>query len=176
MNCSNKFIELRFALEISKEYVLKSLGKKWRDYKHDLKKRHFKREDGLQVNKDKHPNATIRWQWAQLVDYWYSNKGEDSERLGVASRKQQKYTHTSGSKSFPRKEKEMEVNNGRKVGRLEFFKATHTKKDGSHMNVETEQIMVKANEKLAECETVDEDMQMVETKILTQVIVKERYG
>ncbi|XP_039138773.1 uncharacterized protein LOC120276105 [Dioscorea cayenensis subsp. rotundata] len=71
-----KFIELRFVLEISKEYVPKSLGKKWRDYKHDLKKRHFKREDGLQVNKDKHPNATIRWQWEQLVDYWYSNKGE----------------------------------------------------------------------------------------------------
>ncbi|XP_039135755.1 uncharacterized protein LOC120273183 [Dioscorea cayenensis subsp. rotundata] len=100
----------------------------------------------------------------------------DSERLGVASRKQQKYTHTSGSKSFARKEKEMEVHNGRKVGRLEFFKATHTKKDGSHMNVETEQIMVKANEKLAECETVDEDMQIVETEILTQVIGKERCG
>ncbi|XP_039118822.1 uncharacterized protein LOC120254922 isoform X2 [Dioscorea cayenensis subsp. rotundata] len=77
-----KFIELRFALDISKEYVLKSLGKKWRDYKHDLKKCHFKREDGLQVNKDKHPNTTIRWQWEQLVDYWYSNKGvKDLELL-----------------------------------------------------------------------------------------------
>ncbi|XP_039131857.1 uncharacterized protein LOC120268596 [Dioscorea cayenensis subsp. rotundata] len=168
--------KLRFALGISKEYVLKSLGKKWRDYKHDLKKRHFKREDGLQANKDKHPNATIRWQWDQLVDFWYSSKGEDSERLGVASRKQQKYTHTSGSKSFARKEKEMEVNSGRKVGRLEFFKATHTKKDGSHMNVETEQIMETANEKLAECETVDENMQMVETEILTELIGKERCG
>ncbi|KAH7670262.1 putative transposase Ptta/En/Spm plant protein [Dioscorea alata] len=137
-----KFIELLFSLEISKEYVLKSLGKKWRDYKHDLKKRHFKREDGLQANKDKHPNATIRWQWEQLVDFWYSSKGEDSERLGVASRKQQKYTHTSGSKSFARKEKEMD----------------------------------KANGKLAECETVDEDMQMVETGILTELIGKERCG
>ncbi|KAH7674544.1 putative transposase Ptta/En/Spm plant protein [Dioscorea alata] len=178
-----KFIELRFAFGISKEYVLKSLGKKWRDYKHDLKKRHFKMEDGLQANKQKHPNATIRWQWEQLVDFWYSNKGEDSEKLGVASRKQQKYTHTSGSKSFARKEKEMEVNSGRKVGRLEFFKATHTKKDGTHtkkdgthMNVKIEQIMDKANEKLAECETVEEDMQMVETQILTEVIGKERCG
>ncbi|KAH7690431.1 hypothetical protein IHE45_02G046500 [Dioscorea alata] len=58
-----KFIELRFSLKISKEYVLKSLGKKWRHYKHDLKTKHFKREEGLQANKDKHPSATIRWQW-----------------------------------------------------------------------------------------------------------------
>ncbi|KAH7655770.1 putative transposase Ptta/En/Spm plant protein [Dioscorea alata] len=171
-----KFIELRFSLEISKEYVLKSLGKKWRDYKHDLKTKHFKREDGLQANKDKHPSATIQWQWEQLVDFWYSKKGEDSEKLGVASRKQQKYTHTCGSKSFARKQKEMEVSTGRNIGRLELFKATHTKKDGSHMNAETEQIMESANEKLIGCDTTDEDMQMVEAEILTQVIGKERCG
>ncbi|XP_039134930.1 uncharacterized protein LOC120272230 [Dioscorea cayenensis subsp. rotundata] len=105
-----KFIELRFSLQISREYVLKSLGKKWRDYKHDLKTKHFKREESLQANKDKHSSATIRWQWEQLVDFWYSKKGEDSEKLGVASRKQQKYTHTCGSKSFARKEKEMVSN------------------------------------------------------------------
>ncbi|XP_039130932.1 uncharacterized protein LOC120267345 [Dioscorea cayenensis subsp. rotundata] len=143
-----KFIELRFSLEISREYVLKSLGKKWRDYKHDLKTKHFRREQGLQ----------------------------DSEKLGIASRKQQKHTHTSGSNSFARKEKEMETSSGRKVGRLELFRATHTKKDGSHMIMETEQIMEKANEKFAGCQTTDEDMQMVETEILTQVIGKERCG
>ncbi|XP_039135710.1 uncharacterized protein LOC120273131 [Dioscorea cayenensis subsp. rotundata] len=171
-----KFIELQFSLEISREYVLKSLGKKWRDYKHDLKTKHFRREQGLQANKDKHPSGTIRWQWEQLIDFWYSRKGEDSKKLGIASRKQQKYTHTSGSKSFARKEKEMETSSGRKVGRLELFRATHTKKDGSHMNMETEQIMEKANEKLAGCQTIDEDMQMVEIEILTQVIGKERCG
>ncbi|KAH7678999.1 putative transposase Ptta/En/Spm plant protein [Dioscorea alata] len=130
----------------------------------------------IEANKDKHPSAIIRWQWEQLVDFWYSKKGEDSEKLGVASRKQQKYTHTCGSKSFARKKKEMEVSTGRSIGRLELFKATHVKKDGSHMNAETEQIMELANEKLVGCQTTDEDMQMVEVEILTQVIGKERCG
>ncbi|XP_039117807.1 uncharacterized protein LOC120253540 [Dioscorea cayenensis subsp. rotundata] len=170
------FIESRFVLEIPKDYVLKSLGKKWRDYKHDLKKRYFKREDGVRANKDKLPEGVIRWQWEELIDHWYSNKGEEAEKVGITSRKQQKYTHTSGSKSFARKEKEMEVNSGRKIGRFEFFKETHTKKDGSHVNAETQDIMEKATAKLAEHEVMGEDETMVETQILNQIIGKERHG
>ncbi|KAH7670297.1 putative transposase Ptta/En/Spm plant protein [Dioscorea alata] len=143
-----KFVELRFIIESSREFVLKSLGKKWRDYKHDLKK----------PNKDNYPDGTVRWQWEELVDFWYSRKGEEAEKIGVACRKQQKYTHTSGSKSFATKKKEMELLKGGKVGRFELFKATHTKKNGSHLNVETEKIL------------------MVEAEILTQVIGKERHG
>ncbi|XP_039116447.1 uncharacterized protein LOC120251858 [Dioscorea cayenensis subsp. rotundata] len=144
------FIETRFVLEIPKDYVLKSLGKKWRDNKHDLKRKYFKREDGLQANKEKHPEGTVSWQWEELVDFWYSRKGEESEQVGVFSRKQQKYTHTSGSKSFARKEKEMELRSGKKIGRFEFFKATHNKKDGSYLNKETEEIMM--NEKFQKME------------------------
>ncbi|KAH7672347.1 putative transposase Ptta/En/Spm plant protein [Dioscorea alata] len=140
------------------EFVLKSLGKKWRDYKHDLKKRYFKREAGPQANKDNYPDGTVRWQWEELVDFWYSRKGEEAEKIGLACRKQQKYTHTSGSKSFATKKKETEFLKGGKVGRFELFKATHTKKNGSHLNVETEKIL------------------MVEAEILTQVIGKERHG
>ncbi|XP_039119077.1 uncharacterized protein LOC120255293 [Dioscorea cayenensis subsp. rotundata] len=101
---------------------------------------------------------------------------QKSEQVGVSSRKQQKYTHTSGSKSFARKEKEMELRSGKKIGRFEFFKATHTKKDGSYLNKETEEIMEKANEKLSEYQSIDGDEGMVETEILTQVIGKERHG
>ncbi|XP_039122101.1 uncharacterized protein LOC120258726 [Dioscorea cayenensis subsp. rotundata] len=153
------FIELRFSLEISREYVLKSLGKKWRDYKHDLKTKHFRREQGLLANKDKHPSGTIRWQWEQLIDFWI----QKNLRLLVESNKNIRILLD-----------QRETSSGRKVGRLELFRATHTKKDGSHMNMETEQIMEKANEKLAGCQTIDEDMQIVETEILTQVIGKER--
>ncbi|KAH7657716.1 Exonuclease VII small subunit protein [Dioscorea alata] len=110
------FIELRFVLDIPKDNVLKSFGKKWKDYKYDLKKQHFKIEDGLQANKEKHPEGTIRWQWEELVDFWYSKKGEESE-VGIASRKQQKYTHNSGLKRFARKEKEREKTNEKLVDR-----------------------------------------------------------
>ncbi|XP_039138070.1 uncharacterized protein LOC120275522 isoform X3 [Dioscorea cayenensis subsp. rotundata] len=171
-----KFVELRFILEISREFVLKSLGKKWRDYKHDLKKRYFKREVGPQANKDNHPDGTIRWQWEELVDFWYSRKWEDAEKIGHACRMQQKYTHTSGSKSFASQKKEMELSRGEKISRFEFFKATHTKKDGSHVNVETENILEQANEMLGQYEGTNDDAHMVESEILTKVIGKERHG
>ncbi|XP_039142526.1 uncharacterized protein LOC120279664 [Dioscorea cayenensis subsp. rotundata] len=69
-----------------------------------------------------------------------------------------------------------ELKSGKKIGHFEFSKATHTKKDGSYLNKETEEIMEKANEKLSEYQSIDGDEGMVETEILTQVIGKERHG
>ncbi|XP_039120658.1 uncharacterized protein LOC120257119 [Dioscorea cayenensis subsp. rotundata] len=88
-------------------------------------------------------------------------------------RESNKSTHIPGSKSFARKEKEMELRSGKIIGRFEFFKATHTRKD---LNKETEDIMEKANGKLAEYESIDGDEGMFKTEILTQVIGKERHG
>ncbi|XVF60576.1 hypothetical protein PTKIN_Ptkin08bG0058900 [Pterospermum kingtungense] len=70
------FIETRFYLEIPTSIVFKSLGEKWRDYKHDLKKRYFNRSDGIAVTLQKVPPRVIKWQYEKLVAFWYSEKGE----------------------------------------------------------------------------------------------------
>lgn len=56
--------------------MLKSLGKKWRNYKHDLKKRYFDRSDGIKTTLRKIPPHVVKWQYKRLVAFWYSGKGE----------------------------------------------------------------------------------------------------
>ncbi|XVF70041.1 hypothetical protein PTKIN_Ptkin11bG0129700 [Pterospermum kingtungense] len=170
------FIETRFCLEISTKIVLKSLGKKWRNYKHDLKKAYFNRSDGIKTTLRKVPPHVVKWQYRRLVAFWYSEKGEKKEKVGVTSRKLQKYTHTSGSKSFARKQHEMEDEAGKKVGRVELYIATHTKKDGTPLNTETQQIVEKFQEKLSAYEASSSNIREIEDSIFTEVVGKERNG
>ncbi|MCE3215487.1 hypothetical protein HAX54_002571 [Datura stramonium] len=54
------------------DFVIKSIGKKWKDYKCDLKSVYmtkFKTKDVLLKNK---PNRIPRNQWTGLVSYWVS--------------------------------------------------------------------------------------------------------
>ncbi|XVE77775.1 hypothetical protein DITRI_Ditri13aG0089900 [Diplodiscus trichospermus] len=170
------FIETRFCLEIPTSVVLKSLGKKWRDYKHGLKKKYFKRSDGIASTLQKVPLGVVKWQYKKLVFFWYSKKGEKKEKMGIASRNQQKYTHTSGSKSFARKRHEMERKKGRKVGRVELYIETHTKKDGSHLNAETQAIVEKVQEKMPSCDASSSNIREIEDSIFLEVVGKERNG
>ncbi|XP_019253811.1 PREDICTED: uncharacterized protein LOC109232495 [Nicotiana attenuata] len=59
-------------------YVLKSLGKKWKDYKCELKgeyMRKYKTKDALLKNR---LSRIPRDQWSGLVSYWFSDKAKAS--------------------------------------------------------------------------------------------------
>ncbi|OIT19658.1 hypothetical protein A4A49_55855, partial [Nicotiana attenuata] len=59
-------------------YVIKSLGKKWKDYKCDLKSKYtskYKTKDALPKNR---PSRIPRDQWTGLVSYWLSDKAKVS--------------------------------------------------------------------------------------------------
>ncbi|KAL4271163.1 hypothetical protein GQ457_13G018930 [Hibiscus cannabinus] len=113
------------------------------------------------------------------------SSGESSrarERIGVASRQQQKFTHTVGSKSFARIANEHEATSGSNVGRIQLFDITHRKKDGSHITPEAAEIMDKLREKKAEYETSASNvgfavnMTDIDNQVIAQVFGPERYG
>ncbi|KAE8727287.1 hypothetical protein F3Y22_tig00005566pilonHSYRG00016 [Hibiscus syriacus] len=90
------------------------------------------------------------YQWEDAVRFWSSQKGQTREHIGVASRQQQKFTHTAGSKSFACIAHEEENTSGSKVGRIQLFDMTHTKKDGTPMTADAAEITEKLREKKAE--------------------------
>ncbi|GMI64776.1 hypothetical protein HRI_000146900 [Hibiscus trionum] len=145
-------IKERFSLEVSDDYVKHALGKKWRDHKSFLKKKYFKNSLSLQEKMQNVPPGLLRYQWEDAVRFWSSTKGEERERVGVASRQKQKYTHTAGSKSFARIANEEELKSGSSVGRVQLFDITHTKKDGSAITPEAAEIMAKMKDKKIEFE------------------------
>jgi len=57
-------------------FVLKSLGKKWKDYKCEIKGEYmskYKTKDSLLKNR---PNRIPRDQWSGLGSYWLSDKAK----------------------------------------------------------------------------------------------------
>ncbi|KAG8485220.1 hypothetical protein CXB51_021250 [Gossypium anomalum] len=164
-------IKERFALEVSDDYIKKALGKKWRDHKSTLKKQYFKKDISLEEKLRNVPPGMLRYQWEDAVRFWNSKKGEDRERVGISSRQKQKFTHTTGSRSFA-----SEVSSGQKVRRLQLFEITHRKKDGSPMTSEAREIMEKLKEKKAEYEVIALTDSSVNPENIDNIIITEVLG
>ncbi|KAK5826218.1 hypothetical protein PVK06_021134 [Gossypium arboreum] len=149
-------IKEKFALEVLDDYIKKTLGKKWRDHKSTLKKEYFKKNIRLKVKLQNVPLGML------------------------SSRQKQKFTHTTGSRSFASVVKAEEVSSGQKVGRLQLFEITHKKKDGSPMTSEAGEIMEKLKDKKVEYEAIAltdsfVNLENIDNKIITEVLGLERY-
>ncbi|MFQ6637555.1 hypothetical protein Gotur_013637 [Gossypium turneri] len=174
-------IKARFALEVSDNYVKKAMGKRWRDHKSTLKKEYFKTKTTLEEKLRNVPPGMLRYQWEDVVRFWNSKKGKDRERVGTSSRQKQKFTHTTGSKSFACVAEAEELSSGQKVGRLQLFDITHRKKDGSPMTSEAAEIMEKLKDKKAEYEAIassDSSVNIddIDNRIITEFLGPGRYG
>ncbi|MFQ6663950.1 hypothetical protein Gotur_031240 [Gossypium turneri] len=66
----------RFTLEVSDNYVKKTLGKKWKDHKSALKKEYFKKNISLEEKLQNVSPGTLRYQWEDAVRFWNSKIGE----------------------------------------------------------------------------------------------------
>ncbi|GMI70113.1 hypothetical protein HRI_000680600 [Hibiscus trionum] len=115
------------------------------------------------------------------IRFWSSTKGEDRERVGVASRQKQKFTHTVGSKSFARIANDEQITIGTSIGRIKLFNITHTKKDGSPITLKAAEIMEKLRGKKTEYEATAStngsvNMEEIENQVIADVLGPERYG
>ncbi|XP_070014848.1 uncharacterized protein [Nicotiana sylvestris] len=111
-------------------WVLKSLGKKWKDYKCSLKREYaqkYKTKDALLKNR---PSRIPRDQWSSLVSYWLSDKAKRRTLANRINRGKQTMPHTGGSKSIATLMNEQAVNRIEPT-QAEIFLLTHKKhKDG----------------------------------------------
>ncbi|KAL3339800.1 hypothetical protein AABB24_028419 [Solanum stoloniferum] len=82
-----EFVKKKFSVPIcGEEFVKKLIGKKWRDYKCDLKSLYvtkYKTKDALMKNR---PSHIPRDQWNPLVSYWLSEKAKKRSQANKISR------------------------------------------------------------------------------------------
>nr|XP_033512184.1 uncharacterized protein LOC104096812 isoform X2 [Nicotiana tomentosiformis] len=129
-------------------YVLKSLGKKWKDYKCDLKGEYlpkYKTKDALLKNR---PSRIPRDQWSGLVSYWLLDKAKRRAQANRNNRANQKMPHIGGSKSIATLMDEQAVN-GVGPTRAQVFLLTHTKcKDGRPLDDDSAKAIEIINERM----------------------------
>ncbi|XP_039048260.1 uncharacterized protein LOC120188963 [Hibiscus syriacus] len=123
----------------------------------------------------------LMYQCEDAVRFWSSQKRQDREHVGVVSMQHQKFTQTVGSKSFACIANEEENTSGSKVGRIQLFDMTHTKKGGTPMTAEAAEIMEKLKEKKAEYHVTGSSHNLfndddIENRAINNVLGPERYG
>ncbi|KAJ8420103.1 hypothetical protein Cgig2_002559 [Carnegiea gigantea] len=72
--------EVKFIIpnRVAESYVLKSMGKKWSNFKADLKLEHYEPNCGnvSAIMNEHRPDCVSKDQWISLVTYWISDKGK----------------------------------------------------------------------------------------------------
>ncbi|KAH1063660.1 hypothetical protein J1N35_028647 [Gossypium stocksii] len=160
-------IKGRFALEVSDDYIKKTLGKKWRDNKSTLKKHFFKKDISLEEKFQNVPPGMLRYQWEDTVRFWNLKERELEQ---VADRNKNSRT---------RQGREVLLAKSRLVKKLDafsFFNIKHRKKDGSPMTSEAGEIMEKLKEKNEEYEAVASTDSLVNHEDIDNRIIIEILG
>nr|CAD1824622.1 unnamed protein product [Ananas comosus var. bracteatus] len=104
-------VKLKYDIEDgSMSWVTKALGKKWKDFKCELKKKHYDAHKTYEERVADRDPRVIPDQWKHLVDFWNSEEGQARCLRNKVNRSKQVTFHTAGSKSFARiREEESDI-------------------------------------------------------------------
>ncbi|XP_020087977.1 uncharacterized protein LOC109709982 [Ananas comosus] len=114
------------------KWVLKSLSRKWKNFKCGLKGKYIIDNYTEQEVASNVPSGFTSQQWIDLVRYWFSEKSKPYSQIGKVARAKHITPHTTGFMSFARKRDQFEKENGREPGRVEFFALTDKRKNGTY--------------------------------------------
>ncbi|XP_021715340.1 uncharacterized protein LOC110683296 [Chenopodium quinoa] len=150
--------------------ALKRANKCWRQYKYSLKRQYYKPEQKtLDQICNNVPHGITSSNWVKLVKYWDSDKGKDMSECGKKARASQDQFHTSGSKSFAKRQADYEDEHGKKMSLLELWIKTHTGKDESFLpNTVTEYFVDDVKAKV-------EELRMMHPKMSEQELEDEAF-
>ncbi|KAJ7950207.1 Transposase, Ptta/En/Spm, plant [Quillaja saponaria] len=104
-----RIIEEKFSFDYAKGklWSMMSLGKLWRDYKHRLKCKYFKKHDTKDELLANGPPGLSSVEWWSFVDRHFDEKGKKLSKQDVENRNKLEVPHTAGSKCDAKKANEM---------------------------------------------------------------------
>lgn len=126
-------VKLKFDIApFPKSWIVKSLAKKWRTWKFQLKQQHFDTHETEEERlADRNPRV-LKEHWRFLVAYWSTEKAQALSAQNKAIQAKVTTYQTSGTKSFARRieEEKQKWSNKDEPTVEDLFILTHTPKDG----------------------------------------------
>ncbi|KAL2334003.1 hypothetical protein Fmac_015216 [Flemingia macrophylla] len=123
-----------------KQYILGSLGKKWKDKRCRLFDKFHNWEQSVEENIQNYPPHIPQYHWAIFVRYKRSAKTMEIANKNAANRAKLVIPHSLVSKTLARKRNELEVMHGWEFSRAEMYQVSHKKPDGSFVNEEAREL------------------------------------
>ncbi|XP_071931282.1 uncharacterized protein [Coffea arabica] len=176
----NMWEEVQKKFEIdpnSKSWVIKSLGKKWKDWKSKLKTAHYITHATDEERLADRDERVLPEQWAYLVSHWSSEEAEKRSATNRANRAQQKFGHVTGTKSFARIREEQRVkrSDGKAPSRAELFILTRTRKDGKPVNEASSAVITQLREIGSQRQNAFQNNN-AGGDVFSQVVGRDRHG
>ncbi|KAG8390873.1 hypothetical protein BUALT_Bualt01G0128900 [Buddleja alternifolia] len=127
-----KIVKAKFELPPGQEpYVLKSINKKWRNWKSVVKNLNFDPNIPIEQQMLDIPDRVDEEQYKALVKYWMSDKSKRISEKNKQTRAQLDLLHRMGKKSFALVKEIMKKRLGRYPTRAELFEECYYRADGS---------------------------------------------
>ncbi|KAL7197398.1 hypothetical protein ACSBR2_020020 [Camellia fascicularis] len=114
------------APDIFKHNCLMSIGKKWKDWTDQVKRKHFNKYKTNEERLANCPDMMDPSQWEILVQFWNKHSITNGD-----NRKKQTMCHTSGRKAHCRVRHEIYKNDGVQLDQIKVYIETHRKKNGT---------------------------------------------
>ncbi|KAF7141089.1 hypothetical protein RHSIM_Rhsim06G0190000 [Rhododendron simsii] len=161
-----------------KHNCLMSVGKKWKDWKDELKRTTYNLYDNDEDRLANCPNRVDPDQWRVLVQFWGTKTAKRRSKINHKSRHEQKMGHTSGRKGHCRVKDELtQIKDGVLVepDRIQVFIKTHTKKDGQPVDEASALAIRRLNEGASQIPESSESPALRE-ELFTNVLKPDRNG
>uniref|UniRef100_A0A5B7BPA4 Bromo domain-containing protein n=1 Tax=Davidia involucrata TaxID=16924 RepID=A0A5B7BPA4_DAVIN len=161
----------------SKSWILKSIGKKWKDWKAKLKAYRYNTHLTDEERMADRDERVLPDQWRILILFWNSEEAKERSVKNKANRAQQKMGHTTGTKSFARLREEERVKSpdGKEPSRAELFILTRTRKNGRPVDQASSVVISQLRERAAELQEASQNS-AAQDDIFSQVMGHDRHG
>ncbi|KAL8523554.1 hypothetical protein ACS0TY_013501 [Phlomoides rotata] len=94
-------VKLRFHAPITAEkWILSSVGDKWRNWKHCLKKKYWKDAPMVQLIEQQKDKRVKLEQWVKLLTYWSSKEAKKASKRNKKARAKKTMMQITGKRSF----------------------------------------------------------------------------
>ncbi|KAI0495169.1 hypothetical protein KFK09_025319 [Dendrobium nobile] len=108
-------------------WVLQSIGKKWRNWKADVKSRYYDPKMSTELQLCNVPKRILKDQWKNLLTYWNSEESKCISERNKKSRSKKSLMHITGKKSFGQVREDQEKSIGHSPTRVKMFEKCYTK-------------------------------------------------
>ncbi|XP_027157821.1 uncharacterized protein LOC113759443 [Coffea eugenioides] len=131
-------------------WTLKSIGKKWRNWKSALKAKYYNPNESIESQINNRDQRILKDQWRNLLAYWSLEETKNTSEKNKMSRAKKTMNHKTGKKSYAQIRKKLMKKLGHLPSRVDMFEHCYTDSNGNPGNDDVAATLQALKEKVSQ--------------------------